>query len=108
MIAAENLTKSFRRKLVLRGVTFVARPGEITLLVGPNGAGKSTTMKVLTGLVRADSGHAFIKDKDIVRDKTAAQRLLSFLPQNPNFHPRFTCEQIVDFYARLRGVDRER
>lgn len=108
MITARDLIKSFRKKPVLNGVTFVARPGEITLLVGPNGAGKSTTMKLLTGLAQADSGHAFIQKKDIVREKIAAQRLLSFLPQTPSFHPRFTCGQIVDFYARLRGVDRER
>lgn len=108
MITAQNLTKVFRGKAALRGVTFTARPGEITLLVGPNGAGKSTTMKVLTGLARADGGHALIEDKDIVREKIAAQRRLSFLPQTPNFHPRFTCGQIVDFYARLRGVDRQR
>ncbi len=108
MITAQNLTKSFRRKAVLRGVTFTARPGEITLLVGPNGAGKSTTMKLLTGLAGADSGSALIGEKDIVRETIAAQRLLSFLPQTPNFHPRFTCAQIVDFYARLRGVDRPR
>ncbi|MEP6955553.1 MAG: ABC transporter ATP-binding protein, partial [Chthoniobacterales bacterium] len=108
MITAQNLTKSFRRKAVLRGVTFTARPGEITLLVGPNGAGKSTTMKLLTGLAGADGGSALIGGKDIVRETIAAQRLLSFLPQTPNFHPRFTCAQIVDFYARLRGVDRQR
>ncbi|MEO8351047.1 MAG: ABC transporter ATP-binding protein [Chthoniobacteraceae bacterium] len=108
MIRTQNLTKSFRRKTVLRGVTFTARAGEITLLVGPNGAGKSTTMKLLTGLALADGGHALIGDQDIVREKIAAQRLLSFLPQTPNFHPRFTCAQIVAFYARLRGVDCQR
>ena len=108
MIAARDLTKSYGRKPVLRGITFTARPGEITLLVGPNGAGKSTTMKVLTGLARADGGEALIAGKDIAREKLAAQRQLSFLPQAPNFHPRFTCAQIVDFYARLRGIDRAR
>jgi ABC-type multidrug transport system ATPase subunit len=108
MITAQNLMKVYRKRVALRGVTFTARAGEITLLVGPNGAGKSTTMKLLTGLARADSGHALIEGRDIVREKIAAQRLLSFLPQTPNFHPRFTCEQIVDFYARLRGVDRPR
>jgi len=106
MIAAEKLTKAYHHKPVLRGITFTARAGEITLLVGPNGAGKSTTMKVLTGLARADGGEAIIAGKNIVRETIAAQRLLSFLPQSPNFHPRFTCEQIVGFYARLRGIDR--
>jgi ABC-2 type transport system ATP-binding protein len=108
MITAGNLTKSYRHKGVLRGVTFTARPGEITLLVGPNGAGKSTTLKLLTGLACPDGGRALITDRDIVRERIAAQRLLSFLPQTPNFHPRFTCAQIVDFYARLRGVSRPR
>lgn len=108
MIIATELRKSYRRKQVLYGVSFTARPGEITLLVGPNGAGKSTTMKVLTGLARADGGEAQIAGKDIVREKHAAQTALSFLPQTPNFHPRFTCAQIVDFYARLRGLDRTR
>jgi ABC-2 type transport system ATP-binding protein len=90
MIAAEKLTKAYHRKQVLRGVTFTAQPGEVTLLVGPNGAGKSTIMRVLTGLARADGGHALIAGKDIAREKLAAQRQLSFLPQTPSFHPRFT------------------
>lgn len=108
MIAAHELTKLYRGKAVLRDMTFRAQPGGITLLVGPNGAGKSTTLKLLTGLVRADGGRAVIQGRDIEREKIPAQRQLSFLPQTPNFHPRFTCAQIVDFYARLRGVDRAR
>lgn len=106
MIVAQGLTKSYRQKKVLHGVSFTARPGEITLLVGPNGAGKSTTLKLLTGLARADGGEAFIAGKDIIHEKLAAQRQLSFLPQTPNFHPRFSSAQIVDFYARLRGIER--
>lgn len=108
MIVARALTKSYRRKAVLRGVSFVAQPGEITLLVGPNGAGKSTTLKLLAGLARADGGEASIAGQDILRDKRAAQRQLSFLPQTPAFHPRFTCSEIVGFYAGLRGVPRAR
>ena len=108
MIVADELCKGYRRKPVLRGITFSALPGEITLLVGPNGAGKSTTMKVLTGLARPDAGEAAICGENILRNRIAAQRRLSFLPQAPSFHPRFTCAQIVDFYARLRGIDHRR
>lgn len=108
MIVAGALTKSYGRKPVLRGITFTARPGEITLLIGPNGAGKSTTMKVLTGLAHADGGEALIAGKNIAREKLAAQQQLSFLPQTPDFHPRFTCAQIVNFYTRLRGLDSAR
>jgi len=108
MITADALTKTYGGKRVLRGVTFSAQPGEITLLVGPNGAGKSTTLKLLTGLARPNAGRALIAGRDIVREKISAQRQLSFLPQTPNFHPRFTCAHIVDFYGGLRGVDRSR
>lgn len=105
MIEVAELAKRFGKKQVLRGVTFTAPAGEITLLVGPNGAGKTTTMKILAGLARPDAGRALVCGKDIARDRIAAQERLAFLPQSPNFHPRFTCSQIVSFYSRLRGVD---
>ena len=60
MITTEEITKSYGRNLVLRGITFCAAAGKITLLVGPNGAGKSTTIKVLAGLIRPNSGNARI------------------------------------------------
>ncbi len=108
MIATKNLHKSFGRKEVLRGLTLEARAGEITMLVGANGAGKSTTMKLLAGLIAADSGSAFIAGHDVVHARREAQRALSYLPQNPDFHPRLTCHQVLNFYARLRGIDRTR
>lgn len=103
-IVVEKLGKHFGRNRVLDGVTFTAEPGEITLLVGPNGAGKSTTLRTLAGLMRVESGRVCIAGHDISRDRIAAQRALSFLPQSPAFHPRFTCQQVLAFYARLRGA----
>jgi ABC-type multidrug transport system ATPase subunit len=108
MIATQNLQKRFGHKEVLRGLTLEARPGEITMLVGANGAGKSTTMKLLAGLIAADSGAAFIAGHDVVHAKREAQRALSYLPQNPDFHPRLSCRQILNFYARLRGLKKSR
>ncbi|MEO6971593.1 MAG: ABC transporter ATP-binding protein [Chthoniobacterales bacterium] len=108
MIETDNLHKNFSGKEVLRGLSLQALSGEITMLVGANGAGKSTTMKLLAGLLRADSGTAFITGHDVIHAKRNAQRALSYLPQNPEFHPRLTCLQVLNFYARLRGVDRAR
>jgi ABC-type multidrug transport system ATPase subunit len=108
MINTQELHKKFGGKEVLRGLTLLACPGQITLLVGANGAGKSTTMKVLAGLIGADSGFAAIAGHDIVQARREAQRSLSYLPQNPEFHPRLNCRQILNFYARLRGVDAAR
>ena len=104
MILAENLTKNYRRKPVLRGISLRAGTGEVTLMVGPNGAGKSTTIKLLAGLIRPNAGSARINGFDIVEQTIAAQRSLAYLPQRPNFHPRLTCLQLLSFYARLRSI----
>jgi len=104
MIAVEHLVKNYGRKEVLRDLSISADAGEITMLVGPNGAGKTTTVKVLAGLSKPDSGTARMQSFDIVRDRIKAQRILSYLPQRPDFHPRLTCLEILRFYARLRGL----
>jgi len=104
MISAENLTKTFGRKAVLRGISVHADAKQIMLMVGPNGAGKSTTIKVLAGLVRPDSGSARVNGFDIVDQRIAAQRSMAYLPQRPSFHPRLTCLEVLRFYAGLRGV----
>lgn len=104
MIRANYLEKSYGRTPVLRGLSLEARPGEVTLIVGPNGAGKSTTIKLLAGLVRPDSGRATIAGHDLIHERVAAQRSVSYLPQQPSFHPRLTCLEVLRFYARLRNV----
>jgi ABC-2 type transport system ATP-binding protein len=104
MITTQDLTKNYRRNAVLRGISFSADAGAITLLVGPNGAGKTTTLKVLAGLAKPNGGSARIHSLDVARDRIRAQRTLSYLPQRPNFHPRLTCAEIMRFYARLRGI----
>lgn len=104
MISAAKLRKHYGKTLVLRDLSFSARAGEITLLVGANGVGKTTTLKILAGLARADGGSARIGAFDVLRERIEAQRVLSYLPQRPNFHARLTCAQILRFYARARGL----
>ena len=105
MITVENLQKCYDRKVVLRGLSLRVKPGELTLLVGSNGAGKSTTMKILAGLARADGGSASICGHEVAKAPLLTQRSLSYLPQNPQFHPRLSCVEVLKFYARVRGVD---
>jgi len=108
MISADNLTKSFGRKTILRGISLRADAKQITLMVGPNGAGKSTTLKVLAGLIRPNSGTVRVNGFDIVSQRIAAQRSIAYLPQRPSFHPKLTCLDILSFYAGLRGIPASR
>jgi ABC-type multidrug transport system ATPase subunit len=108
MILAQDLTKSFGRKAILRGISLHADANQITLMVGPNGAGKSTTVKVLAGLIRPNTGTARVNGFDIVQQRIEVQRAAAYLPQRPSFHPKLTCLEILRFYAGLRGVPASR
>lgn len=104
MITIHALTKSFGRQRVLDALDLDARPGQVTLLVGANGTGKTTTLRVLCGLSRPDAGRITLGSVDLGTSRQAALAQLSFLPQSPRFHARLTTGEILEFYARLRGL----
>ncbi len=66
MITVAGLTKSFGRVTAVSGMSFTAPPGQVTGLLGPNGAGKTTILRILLGLVRADSGTAVVDGRRYV------------------------------------------
>lgn len=104
MIAARGITKSYGRRTVLTGLEFEARAGEVTLLVGANGSGKSTTLRVIAGLSAADQGQVHVGVEVCDARRTGARGTVAFLPQSPRFHPRLSVAQVLEFYARLRGL----
>jgi len=73
-------------------------------LLGPNGAGKTTLMKILATLLEPDSGTAQFEDVDIIHGKVSARELLGYLPQEFGLYPTLTAEQMLDYFARLKGV----
>lgn len=75
VLEVKNLTKSFGKLKVLKGVSFYAEKGTILALLGPNGAGKTTTIKILSTLLLPDKGSALINGFDVVKspDKVRSQ-----------------------------------
>lgn len=92
-----------RRVVACRNITFTIRRGEVFGLVGPNGAGKSTTLKMLLGFVRPDSGHGEVLGLPLGHRESRAR--LGYLPELPSFPRYLTAEEVLDFHARLAGVD---
>ena len=105
MLAIRDLTKIYPSSGVhaLQAVTLDVQPGMFGLL-GPNGAGKTTLMKILATLLEPDAGSAQMRDVDLIADKSQARRLLGYLPQDFGFYPTLRAEQMLDFFARLKGV----
>ena len=73
-------------------------------LLGPNGAGKTTLMKILATLLDPDSGTAQFDDLDVINARDKVRLLLGYLPQEFGLYPTLTAEQMLDYFARLKGV----
>ncbi len=65
ILKAEDLTKRYRSRAVVKGVSLELKRGEIVGLLGPNGAGKTTTFYMIVGMIKANTGRIFLNDADI-------------------------------------------
>ncbi|KUI06767.1 MULTISPECIES: ABC transporter ATP-binding protein [Mycobacterium] len=102
-VEVRGLTKAFGRTKALDGLDLTVAPGQITGFLGPNGAGKSTTIRVLLGLLRADSGTVRLLGGDPWHDAVALHRRIAYVPGDVTLWPNLTGLQAIDFLARLRG-----
>ena len=103
-LSIRNLSKRYRNGVqALDDVSLEIGPGMFGLL-GPNGAGKSTLMRTLATLQEADSGAASLDDIDVLRDKDRVRRVLGYLPQEFGVYPKVTAVEMLDHFARLKGI----
>ncbi|GII42086.1 ABC transporter ATP-binding protein [Planotetraspora phitsanulokensis] len=102
-ISVEGLVKTFGRTRALNGLDLVVRTGEVHGFLGPNGAGKTTTLRVLLGLLRADSGRAQVLGGDPWRDATPLHRRLAYVPGEVNLWPNLSGGEAIDLFGDLRG-----
>lgn len=103
VIIAEDLVKKFGQVRALDHLNLTIHPGEVHGFLGPNGAGKSTTMRVLLGLLRADSGTVRLFGGDPWRDAVDLHRRLAYVPGDVELWPHLTGGEVIDMFLRLRG-----
>ncbi|HTJ32340.1 MAG TPA: ABC transporter ATP-binding protein [Dactylosporangium sp.] len=102
-IRADALVKTFGRTRALDGLDLVVQTGEVHGFLGPNGAGKSTTIRVLLGLLRADTGTARLLGGDPWTDAATLHRRLAYVPGDVTLWPNLTGGEVIDLLGRLRG-----
>jgi ABC-2 type transport system ATP-binding protein len=103
VIDVRGLSKSFGRFRALDQLDLRVARGEVHGFLGPNGAGKSTTIRVLLGLLRADSGSAAVLGGDPWKDVVALHRRLAYVPGDVSLWPGMTGGEAIDLLGSIRG-----
>jgi len=108
-IDVAGLVKTFGRTRALDGLDLTVATGEVHGFLGPNGSGKSTTIRVLLGLIRADSGRVTLLGGDPWADAVHLHRRLAYVPGDVTLWPNLSGGEVIDLLGRLRGgLDRGR
>ncbi|QGQ20614.1 ATP-binding cassette domain-containing protein [Cellulomonas sp. JZ18] len=103
VVDVHDLTKSFGTVRALDHLDLTVEAGEVHGFLGPNGAGKTTTLRVLLGLIRADSGSARVLGADPWADAVALHRRTAYVPGDVTLWPQLTGGETVDLLLRLHG-----
>jgi len=104
MLEIRKLSKTYPGGIqALKGISLEVPAGMFGLL-GPNGAGKTTLMKILATLLEPDSGTAEMNGFDLIIDQHRTRKMLGYLPQEFGLYPTLTAVQMLDYFAKLKGV----
>jgi ABC-2 type transport system ATP-binding protein len=102
-ISINNLVKTFGQVRALDSFNLEVKTGQVHGFLGPNGAGKTTAIRVLLGLLRADSGQVSLLGGDPWADAVELHRRLAYVPGDVNLWPELTGGEAIDVLGRLRG-----
>ena len=107
-LVVDGISKTFRSRPVVRGVSLRLSRGEVAGLLGPNGAGKTTCFYMITGLIPADEGRIYLDGDDITAQPMfqRARMGLGYLPQESSIFRGMNVEENIMAVAELRHRER--
>lgn len=112
MVQVKSISKAFvdHKKRVKQAVTdfsFEAKPGQITSLLGVNGAGKTTTLRVLSTILKPDTGSASVMGFDVKSQPVDVRRNLGFLSNSTALYGRLSAREVLEYFGKLNGMGAE-
>jgi ABC-2 type transport system ATP-binding protein len=107
-IETRDLTKSFGTTKALNGFSLRVEKGQVAGFLGPNGSGKSTTIRILLGMLRAESGSAQVLGLDPWVDAVAIHRRIAYVAGDTSLWPNLTGGEAIDVLTRLYGKPTDR
>lgn len=107
-IRTESLVKKYGKGFTaLAGVSLQIKKGEVVGYVGPNGAGKTTTIKILAGLLKPTSGHAYVNGIDVVARPREALRTIGALIEVPGVYDYLTPHEMLTYFGKVYRMSKD-
>ena len=108
MINLSNVCKSFGNTQVIKSISFTAQSGQITGFIGANGSGKTTTMRLISTILKPDSGSIVVDGADVIRDPNAARKKMGVLfGGDVALYNRLTAWENILYFAKLQGMSED-
>jgi ABC-2 type transport system ATP-binding protein len=104
IIKVNNISKSFGNIKVLYNISFEIEENKSVFLIGPNGAGKTTTLRILSGILKPDSGEVYIKGINLFENPREAKKYIGYLPEDPIPFINLSVEENLEYIGLLRNV----
>ena len=101
MLEVRDIVKTFDGRAAVNRVSFEVRPGEIFALLGPNGAGKTTLIRMITDILKPDSGEIIL---DGSRVGGESRRHIAYLPEERGLYRRVSPIDVLVYYGELKGL----
>lgn len=109
MIKFENVTKVYNKTVrAVDDISFNVRGGEIVGFIGPNGSGKTTTMKMLTGIIKADVGKITVNGFNVRKDPIKAKESIGYIADSPDMFLRLKGTEFLDLIGDIYHVPTEK
>ncbi len=100
-LEVRNVVKQYGSQFALNDISFNIENGQVLGFLGPNGAGKTTMMRIITGIIPADSGSVTVNGIDVLEDSLAVRERIGYLPENNPLYTDMYVKEYLGFVAKL-------
>lgn len=108
LLEVKNVSRKYKKKLVLEPLSFSGEKGECIVLCGGNGAGKSTLLSMIAGIITPSSGSVQVNGVTWRKNRKQYVKSIGYMPDDFHADQMMTVQEFLSFYASLQKVDRKR